>query len=461
MVVSTTLRAAVYGRESQARAKSITDQLRLAAHVVTEHGWAQVASYDDGTSASRYARKARPGWKVLIEALHSRTFDVLVLWEASRGSRQLVEWATLLDACRIHGVRIHLVGDERTYDLRRSADYNALAQAGVNATHETDKLSDRSQRGIDDAVRLGRPPMGKVPYGYRRVYDPDSGDLAGQELDPEAALKIKRLFERVAEGASITQAAGELGWERRAARDRLRNPAYAGLRRHRRQGRNGDGRGQLHEGDWPAIVSPELFYDVQAILDAHQGAGRRPSRQKHLLSGIAECGVCDKHLTVRFDHYRCHAGHIQVSKADLDELVEATIVEALASPALYAKLRQAHEQSSVEAQQARDEHAKLTARLKDYRARARRGTIDADDFEAIAIGLKADIAAAKARADQAALPPALRQFVEPGVDVEARWDAAELLAKRDVIRALARIVVRPVGRRGVPVADRVDITTGR
>jgi hypothetical protein len=36
----------------------------------------------------------------------------------------------------------------------------------------------------------------------------------------------------------------------------------------------------------------------------------------------------------------------------------------------------------------------------------------------------------------AAIPPALRDLLEPGVDVRARWNAAIVQARRNVVRAL-------------------------
>jgi site-specific DNA recombinase len=451
-------RAVTYGRESQAKSKSIRDQLTLAAKVVAEQGWDHIDSYDDGSSAWRHATKARPGWQRLRADMAAHRFDVLVLWEASRGSRDMAEWTTVLDTCQDHGVRIHLVGDDRTFNPRNPSDRKALLVAGVDAEYETGRLSDRTQRGIEDAVKAGRPPMGFPPYGYRRIYDERTGELVGQEPDPEAAAHVVHAFERVAEGASISGVARELGWTHKTTRGRLHNPAYAGLRIHRRHGRNGDGKGRTSPGAWPAIVSPELFYTVQAILDSHQGAGRRPGRQRHLMSSLGTC-YRDHPLRIRGErHYSCRQGCVEVSKDELDELVEAVVLEALASPKVYRNLRQAGERSEAEAQAARDELARLKAEQAEVARLAGEGKLSVEALAAFEAAHAPRIEAAEEATRSAGVPPALRGFIEPGTDVETRWEAAELGAKRDVIRALVKVVVQPVGRRGVPVADRVTIT---
>lgn len=487
MADNATLRAVVYGRESEGKSKSVDDQVDLGVEVVDEHGWTLAGTFDDGTGASRYSTKPRPGWTALLAELAAGRADVLVLWESTRGTRQLSETAALLDVCRERGVLVYVVSDERLYDPRKSRDYADLARAGVDAGYETDKLSERVLRGIGKAARTGRPAHGKVPYGYRRrrwtERDPETGKLTSriaQEPDPETAPVVRRVFAEVLRSVPLAAIArglvddgiappprrndgGTAAWTRDRVRDLVRREAYAGYRVHRRQGRNGNGRGELLAGGWEPIVTPEDWHAAQAVLDQpDRSTVRRPGKAVHLLSMIAECHNGHP-LTVKKPgtsaaRYVCRAGCGGARQAPLDELVEAAVVEALADPRIYGRLRQAGETTDREVQAARDEAAALRARLDDYRERARRGAIDADDFAAISAGLKADLAAADERAERVSLPPALRPFLTPGADVEARWDAATVQARREVIRALVTVTVRPAGRNPrADLAGRVDI----
>jgi DNA invertase Pin-like site-specific DNA recombinase len=460
-------RAAVYGRQSRGKEKSIAEQVDLCTSDAREQGWAVVAIYRDGTSASRYRRRDREEWARVVAAIQAREFDVLVLWSSSRGDRDLTSWSGLLDACRSQAVLIRITDDERTYDVRRGGDWQALATQGVGNAVDSDKISTNVKRGLNASAKAGRPPMGPCPYGYRRTYDPATGELAGQEPDPATAPIVRDMFAAAARSVPLSEIARDLNgrgiappgvtshrtgsrqWYRMRVRNILLNPAYIGLRKH-----NGD----THPAGWEPLVTPETFYAVARILnEPTRLAKARPGRQVHLLTYLAECSRGHP-LTARATYYVCRVGCVNVRRDQLDELVEAAIVEALADPKVYRRLRQAGELSDKEAQAARNEVATLTARLKQWRKSGAAGETSPASLAEIETDLTAQIDAARRRADAAALPPALRPFVEPGADVEARWNAATLQAKRDVIRALCTVTVRPVGRSAyVPVADRVDI----
>ena len=304
-------------------------------------------------------------------------------------------------------------------------------------------------RGVKLAAKAGNPPGGKAPYGYRRQRRTERVEdargrmkvrvVVTQEPDPQTAPIVRQIFDDLDRGVPVSEVTrtlnesgvpsptGQAGaWTRWRIRDIALNVAYAGWRIHRRLGRNGDGRGTRYDAGWEPLVSPELFARVGERLAQHQNVAVRPGRQQHLLSYLATC-ECGTPLVVRAGrYYVCKVGCCGVRKDDLDELVAATIVEALASDEVYTSLRTRHEVSNPQAQAARNEQAKLTERLRDYRQRMRRGTMDPDDFEAIAADLRQDIAGAwEARC-------------HPGV---------------------ATVVVHPAGhRRGVPIADRVSIT---
>jgi site-specific DNA recombinase len=458
---ATIRRAAVYGRESHNLAKSIEDQVVVGIEAVSEQGWTHAGSYDDGTSASRYATKSRDGWERLLADLRAGAFDVLVLWETTRGSREPIDWFTLLNTCRDQGVLIHVVSDERTYDPRRARDYKDLATAGVDGAYEVDRTSERVQRGHRQAAKDGRPAMGQPPYGYRRRYDPETGGLLGQEPDPQTAPTVRRIFADLARSVPITKVARDLTaegvrppsrtrdqregrpWEPTRVREIAKNVAYIGLRVHQRQGRNGTGAPQTYPGGWEPLVDEEEFYDVQAILS---GPGRRtnperPGKQVHLLTFLATC--YRGHAIVAATggvYYTCRPhGCVKVPKAATDEFVERMTRAALADPEIYGRLRKAGETTDRQVQEARNEVATLKERLREWRSSGARGQTSPDSLREIEAELVPMIEEAQRRADHVPLSPALRPFVEPGADIGARWAAATLQARRDVIRDLAEV----------------------
>src|SRR3546814_19166076 len=105
----------------------------------------------------------------------------MVCWETTRGSREPIDWFTLLNLCRDNGVLIYVISDERTFDPRRARDYKDLATAGVDGAYESDRVSERVRRGHRFAAKSGRPSVGRSPFGYRRTYDRSEERRVGKE----------------------------------------------------------------------------------------------------------------------------------------------------------------------------------------------------------------------------------------------------------------------------------------
>src|SRR5215813_11751416 len=98
-------RAGLYERVSTLaggrEARSIDEQNEANAAAVGEHGWTIAGRYTDpGKSASRFSRTDRAEFARLLADLQRGALDILVFWEASRGSRHLTTWSSLLDMCR-------------------------------------------------------------------------------------------------------------------------------------------------------------------------------------------------------------------------------------------------------------------------------------------------------------------------------------------------------------------------
>ncbi|MPZ26511.1 MAG: hypothetical protein GEV12_08640 [Micromonosporaceae bacterium] len=461
-------RAAVYGRESKGKTKSVTDQITAGLAAIAEQSWQHVGSYDDGTSASRHARKTRPGWDRLRADLVSGAIDVVIVWETARGDRNLTTWVELLELCRTHGVRLHVVSDERTYDPRRARDYKDLANSGVDASYETDRLSERVKRGHAASAVAGRP-NGAVPYGFVRRYDPTTRDPI-QEEHPDEAPVVREIIGRVADGHPVKRVADDLNgrqvptryggpWLFSTVRRIAQNPAYIGRRRH-------NGGHETYPALWPGIVDEETFWAAQRIFQARHGVGWRSARAEHLMTGIGTCTVCGSGYAGRFDarrggrrRYGCRRGCGYVDGAEYEELILAYVLGRLARQDVYRKLRRAGEGADREVAAARGEAGRLRVRLEEARSSA--ASPDGISYATLAVQereLGTQIADAERRAELAGLPPAVRALAGAGDALPQLWADMPLAARRDVIRDLVTVTVAPVGQgHKVPVAGRVSI----
>ncbi|HEX7038695.1 MAG TPA: recombinase family protein [Trueperaceae bacterium] len=462
------LRAGIYSRQSRDKTKSIEDQSHENRAAVEAQGWQLVAEYADGTSASRFARKARDDWQRVLADIDAGKLDVLVLWEPSRGDRTPETWLALLSLCRDRGVGIHVTTHHRTYDMTNPRDWRTLAEDGIDSAYESEKIRQRVTRGQASAARAGRPSQGRCPYGYRRVYDPATGALVGQEPDPNTAGVVREIIERVARGVPISTIVADLNardvprpggarrWYRVRVRDLAMNPAYIGQRVYR---------GQTFPGTWEPLVDEATFWAAQRVLADPGRTKTRPGRVRHLLSYLGICAVCEPDrraagddpspLTAVQGRYRClHNSCVTIAQEASDEFVTMLVLARLREPDIYAQLHQVGEDSDRIVMAARAEAARLRDQLDRWRLSAARGETTPESLAVIEAELTANIEAAEQRAQRAIIPPALRQVLEPGADIETRWAAMPLPARRAVVRTLAVIKVsqssRPGSRRFEP-----------
>lgn len=272
-----------------------------------QQGWAlhPSAPYrDTDRSASRYAKRHREDFGRLISDLEENAFDadVLAIWESSRGSRRVGEWVDLIDLCKEREVRIWVTTHGRLYDPANARDRRTLLEDAVDAEYESDKTSERIRRNVRAAAEAGRP-HGKNVYGYQRVYDVKTRELLRVDEHPEQAAIVREAARRVLAGESFYAIAKDFnlrvipprrptrvehrknyGWTPPAVKQMLTMPAYAGKRQH--QGKI------VSEALWPALIEPEAWQKLQSVISPQDRKRANDWPAKHLLSGIALCGVC-------------------------------------------------------------------------------------------------------------------------------------------------------------------------
>jgi DNA invertase Pin-like site-specific DNA recombinase/DNA-binding transcriptional regulator YdaS (Cro superfamily) len=458
------VRAGVYGRQSRGKAKSISEQLTICSTDVLDQGWTITAKYQDGSSASRYARQQRDDWQRVLADIDAGKLDVLVLWESNRGDRQLTTWSSMLDLCRDRGVLIRITNHDTTYDPRKRVDWERLAHEGISSASDSDKISVGVRRGHAGAAMAGRPSHGKTPFGYRRRYDQDTGELIGQEADPETAWIPREIITRVAKAEPIStitddlnerkvQTAGAVMWYRQRVRDIATNVAYIGKRTYN---------GRTYDGNWPGLVDEITFYAAQRVLTDPARVTTRPGRQRWLLSYLGVCDVCDGPLCVVLGRYRClKSSCVTIVRVETDNFMEKAIRLRLQQPDVYESFRKAGEAGDQEVMAARTEAAQLRESLNQWRRSAAKNQTSPESLAVIEADLTGQIRVAELRADQASIPVALRRLLEPGADFDERWAESPIPARRDAIRAVVDLRVGPASLPGSRSFDRNRLDNSR
>jgi DNA invertase Pin-like site-specific DNA recombinase len=348
-------RVIFYGRYSSdlQRDASIEDQYRNCARFAEGKGWGIERRYEDRAISG--AVRDRPGYQGMLKDGEAKRFDVLLVDDLSRLSRDDLEMKRAIRRLRFLGIRI--VGVSDGFD---STARGHKIQAGIRGLMNEiylDDLAEKTHRGLAGQALMGRNAGGRS-FGYRHVAieDPRRRDHVGRpvivgvrrEIEPAEGEVVRNIYELYASGHSPRSIADKLNrggvrsprggmWAASAIHGAersgvgiLNNPLYVGRFIWNRSQWTKDPdtgrrkRTERPETDWIVqrmpelrIVSDDLWTRVKArraeqrarsekiriALHANARTGRGP---KYLLSSLLRCGVCGgSYAIMARDTYGC------------------------------------------------------------------------------------------------------------------------------------------------------------
>ncbi len=320
-------RAAVYCRVSKENEKSIDGQELECRRYAASQRWEVVRVYrEDGHPASEEKAWTRPVFNQMMEDAERGEFNVLLVWESSRISRNALHSKLVKSDLRKIGV--HIAYANRPGQPDASEDDGAFLLEGIEeilAEMETRQTSRRIRRAKKHRAEKGLW-NGDNPYGYCRGNCLDCRDPNGPGYCPEAGKPSKgdgrvliphprdgeglRLaFEwYVADHLSDRQVAERLnaagyrtnrkhtvkkefkreGGPHPFTKDTvcfmLQNPFYLGMITWKKD---------LRQGQHPALISPDLFAQAQQarklLRSVRQGQAPPTYEYVYLLTGLLHC----------------------------------------------------------------------------------------------------------------------------------------------------------------------------
>ncbi|GAA1176202.1 recombinase family protein [Streptomyces rhizosphaericus] len=350
----TGLRGGRYARKSAYRGKSarrgfsVREQLDASQADADRLGVGIVEDFvDDDRSASRFRDREREEFERMIEWIRGGKLDIVFVWASTRLQRELDVYVRLRNTCAKHGVLWCYGG--KVYDLSNKDDRFRTGLDALIGEREVDELRDNVKRTLRANAASGRP-HGVTPYGYRRVYDAQTGAFIRVEKDPEQAPIVKEICKRVANGEAYKTIAADLNkrcvpapalrwtkgmvvrlshnkpsqpehlplwsetverlalgedqlaiardynercepliaaiWHGATIKDYATDVRYTGARTHHGQ--------VTKEEAWPEIVPKRVFVKCQSIIAAKgsKPTNSRPGMARYLLSGIMGCSSC-------------------------------------------------------------------------------------------------------------------------------------------------------------------------
>ena len=368
------MRVAAYARYSSdaQREASLDDQLRNCRAFAQRQGWPAPVVFTDAAISG--ARSDRPGYTALLA--QSAHLDVILVDDLSRLSRDSIESARAVKRLTFAGVR--LIGVSDGVDTGRKSHKADVGLRGLMSELYLDDLAEKTHRGQTGRALKGAS-AGGLPFGYRVT------EVGARAIDPAQAEVVRRIFDEYAAGATPRAIAAGLNrdgvpsargstWAMTAIHGDLRrgigilaNPIYVGRQvwnrsrwvKHPETGRRV--RQERPESEWITSEHPELaivtlgaWQAVQARLRGASvtargtpGGGRPP---RHLLSGIARCGVCGGPMVVVDAYnYACSiakdrgvcSSKIRLKRQSAERLLLAGIRDQLLSDTAFERFQRA------------------------------------------------------------------------------------------------------------------------
>ena len=318
------MRTAAYARYSsdQQRDASLEDQLRNCRSYCARQGWHEPVVYTDAAMSG--SRNDRPGYRSLIA--DAGRFDVILVDDLSRLSRDSIESATAIKRFTFAGVRV--IGVSDGVDTARKNHKADVGLRGLMSELYLSDLADKTHRGLTGRALSGAC-AGGVSYGYHVT------TIGQRSIDDAQATIVRRIYADYIAGHSPREIAAALNLERiPSARGAtwcvtaiygdtkrgigiLANPIYVGRQiwnrsrwiKHPDTGRRL--RKERPETEWIITEHPELaivddatWRAAQSRMRASHKAGERHGRSpKHLLSGLLRCHTCGGPMVI-VDRYR-------------------------------------------------------------------------------------------------------------------------------------------------------------
>jgi DNA invertase Pin-like site-specific DNA recombinase len=181
------VKAAIYCRVSTTAGQSVEMQLRDLRQLAEQRGFEIAAEFcDEGVSGSRDSRPQLD--RMLAEARRGR-FQAILIWRLDRLGRSLQNLVRLFEDFRAWNVALISFGEGLDFSTSMGKLFYQLS--GAFAEFERDCIRERVKAGLRNARARGRR-LGR----------------------PRAVVDVTRIGVLRAQGRSLRQIAGELGYSR-------------------------------------------------------------------------------------------------------------------------------------------------------------------------------------------------------------------------------------------------------
>ena len=295
-----------YSDRSQTE-QSIEGQQRVCMEYCERNKLNVVEVYVDRATSGRSTEK-RVEFKRMMRDSEKKMWNGVVVYKLDRFARNRYDSATHKARLKKNGVKV-ISATENLSDNPESIILEAVLEG--MAEFYSAELSQKITRGMHESALKANSVGGSIPLGYVV----ENKKLV---IDPATAPLVQEAFQRYAAGetvADICRSFNSRGYRtakgaefnRGSFKSIFKNEKYIGVYTHKEV---------RIEGGVPAIVTDELFEQVQARLSL---TGEAPARGKakveYLLSGKLFCGHCGSPMNGesgtgnggKYNYYSCYS----------------------------------------------------------------------------------------------------------------------------------------------------------
>lgn len=306
--------------------RSLENQVSHYTHYIrSKTNWRFVGIYfDDGVTGAVANR--RRGFQRLIRHAEEGKVDLILTKNISRFSRNSKELIDIVNHLKDLSVGVYFENE----NIDTSVDYSEflLSTYAALAQEEIESLSNSTTWGHEKRLLQGIPLFGPV-MGYEMVQDGENTRLV---INDQEARTVKLIFDMYLKDNSLTEimryltrqgittSQGKRYWNVSGVKYILSNVTYTGNKLMRQEKRNllsntrkFGVQDQIFLADThEAIISNEVFNEVQKKLQTNKRISKSPIRKPNPVSKRMVCGRCGYFFTtigsVQYRYFRCKPG---------------------------------------------------------------------------------------------------------------------------------------------------------
>lgn len=318
---------------------------------------------DNDASASQYQRRQRPGWLQMIELIEAGEVDTIIGYDPDRVVRQNTELEQLI---KLAESGLHIYTRSGLMPDLNDGSGRLMARILVSfAASESDNLSRRQKRKLQEVAEDGDPHWSARPFGLCKPTDDDETKAQAKR---EASL-IREWAKRLLAGESMRALAldaNKRGFTTTLGSDLtgnaikriLKSPRTAGLREYNLT--------ILGPGNWDAILDMETWDMVKDKLDANARARAPRTRGRtSLTSHITRCDNCGMVMNRFPGQLRCQSAKV-INGERCKNSISVTQLDRLLGKLIVAQAKNLAARPSVEVDSGQEE---LRLRLSGLEAR--------------------------------------------------------------------------------------------